>query len=250
MEEKLLRMKDFSEVRAELLSHLEIEDRLVGSSIVYLPLGALEFHGPHLPTGLDGLTAHGICAAAARLSGGVVLPTMYQGTGGEHSDYPWTLMMPSGQAIAENLLAMLRRLDALGVKTAVVLSGHFADEQRAMLKEIAINWPKDRSMTMRVITRTVADCDVAPVAPDHAGVFESLLLAAIHPDLVNVNKLPELSKNPSLDPEGNKFGSHRHSPNHALWGVFGPDPREIDIDKSAELFAALVEWLSSLASKD
>lgn len=250
MEEKLLRMKDFVEVRAELLSYLEIEDRLSGSAVVYLPLGALEFHGPHLPTGLDGLTAHGICVAAARLSGGVVLPTVYQGTGGEHSDYPWTLMMPSGQAIAENLLAMLRRLDALGVETAIVLSGHFADEQRVMLQEITTHWAKEPSMTMRVITRTVADCDIAPVAPDHAGVFESLLLAATHPDLVNVNKLPELSKNPSIDPDGNKFGSHRHSPNHALWGVFGPDPREIDFDKSAELFAALVDWLSSLASKD
>ncbi len=240
-------MKELTEVRAELLSHLQIEDRLAGSSVVYLPLGALEFHGPHLPVGLDGLTSHGVCVAAAQSSGGVVLPTMYQGTGGEHSKYPWTLMMPTGQAIADNLVAMLRRLDDLGVKTAVVLSGHFADEQRAMLREISSDWLQSQSTSMRVITRTMGDCDTSPVAPDHAGVFESLLLAAIHPDLVHVGKLPALVQNPSIDPEGNNFGSHRHHPDHPLWGVFGPDPRGLDIRQAPELFAALVKWVSSLA---
>jgi len=241
-------MKDLTEVRAELLSHLQIEDRLVGSSVVYLPLGALEFHGPHLPVGLDGLTSHGVCVAAAQLSGGVVLPAMYQGTGGEHSKYPWTLMMPTGQAVAENLVAMLRRLDDLGVKTAVVLSGHFADEQRAMLRDVSSDWLQNQGTSMRVITRTMADCDISPVTPDHAGVFESLLLAAIHPDLVHVSKLPALAQNPSIDPEGNNFGSHRHHPDHALWGVFGPDPRELDTSQAPELFAALVKWLSKLAT--
>lgn len=243
-------MNVLAEVRAELLSHLQIEDRLIGASIVYLPLGALEFHGPHLPVGLDGLTSHGVCVAAAQASGGIVLPTMYQGTGGEHSEYPWTLMMPSGQAVAENLMATLRRLDDLGVETAVVLSGHFADEQRAMLRGIASDWLKDRSNSMRVITRSLADCDVSPVAPDHAGVFESLLLAAIHPDLVDVGKLPALAQNPSIDPEGNKFGSHRHNTGHALWGVFGPDPRELDLSQAPELLADLVKWISGLAATE
>jgi creatinine amidohydrolase len=240
-------MKNLTEVRAELLSHLQIEDRLIGSSVVYLPLGALEFHGPHLPVGLDGLTSHGVCVAAAQLSGGVVLPTMFQGTGGEHSKYPWTLMMPTGQAVAENLVAMLRRLDDLGVETAVVLSGHFADEQRAMLRDISSDWLQDQSTSLRVITRTIADCDISSVAPDHAGVFESLLLAAIHPELVHVSELPALAENPSIDPDGNNFGSHRHNPDHVLWGIFGPDPRELDLSQATELFASLVKWLSRLS---
>lgn len=250
MEEELLRMNDLVEVRAELLSHLQIEDRLVGSSVVYLPLGALEFHGPHLPTGLDGLTSHGVCVAAAQLSGGVVLPTMYQGTGGEHSKYPWTLLMPTGQAIAENLLATLRRLDDLGVKNAVVLSGHFADQQRSMLKEILSDWLRDQRVSMRLITRTLADCDVSPVTPDHAGVFESLLLAAIHPNLVHMNKLPTLTEKPGADSDEDDFGPHRHHTDHALWGIFGPDPREIDLGQAPELFEVLVKWLSELTTTE
>lgn len=241
-------MKTPTEVRAEFLSHLEIEARMREAAIVYVPLGAIEFHGPHLPTGLDGLTAHGVCVAAAKVTGGVVLPTIYQGTGGEHSNYPWTLMMPTGNGLGENLQSMLIRLEELGVQSTVVLSGHFADEQRALLKEMAANWASDESKKMRLTTRSMADCDEAPVAPDHAGVFESLLLAALHPDLVHVDKLPEAATNPSIDPDGNPFGSHRHGKDHALWGVFGPDPRSIDLNEAAALLEALVHWLAKLAT--
>jgi creatinine amidohydrolase len=240
-------MNESFEVRAEYLSHIEIQSRISESSIVYIPLGALEFHGPHLPTGLDGLTAHGICTRAAGISGGVVLPTIFQGTGGEHSDYPWTLMMPEGQAIASNLYETLNRLEELGVKTTVVLSGHFADEQRELLRQVALGWAEDRSKSMRVTTRSIADNSVAPVAPDHAGVFESLLLAAMHPELVHIEKLPDLDEHPSIDVDGNPFGPQRHQDSHALWGVFGPDPRSIDFDLGPVLLESMVLWLANLA---
>lgn len=248
MEKELLRMSIPTEVRAEYLTHQEIQQRILEASIVYIPLGAFEFHGPHLPTGLDGLTAHGVCVGAAKRTGGVVLPTIYQGTGGEHSNYPWTLMMPTGDALGSNLFETLVRLDELGVRRTVVLSGHFADEQRALIKKISSDWKQDKSKSLSLATRSVADCETAPVAPDHAGVFESLLLSALHPDLVHVEKLPEIESNPSVDPEDNAFGSHRHSTEHALWGVFGPDPRAIDTSQAPVLLEAMVQWLAELGT--
>jgi creatinine amidohydrolase/Fe(II)-dependent formamide hydrolase-like protein len=56
-----------AQVRAELLSPDEIEVRLRQHPIVYIPLGTLEFHGPHLPIGLDALTAHTGSVSRARL---------------------------------------------------------------------------------------------------------------------------------------------------------------------------------------
>ncbi|WP_204249278.1 creatininase family protein [Frondihabitans sp. PAMC 28766] len=112
-----------TEVRAELLSPAEIDAALGGGSVVYIPLGSLEFHQAHLPIGLDSLNAHGVCAAAAMITGGVVLPTVYQGTGGGHGDYPWSIMMPTGDALEANLTATLQRLDDFGVLVAVVFSG-------------------------------------------------------------------------------------------------------------------------------
>ena len=45
--------------------------------LAYLPLGILEWHGPHNPVGLDGVKAHAICRRVAERSGGVVFPTLY-----------------------------------------------------------------------------------------------------------------------------------------------------------------------------
>lgn len=237
-------MTHSNEVRAELLSHEQIQERILKSPIVYLPLGALEFHGPHLPIGLDGLTAHGVCVGASKKTGGIVLPTIYQGTGGEHSNYPWTIMMPTGDALAENLRASLVRLQELGTQTTVILSGHFAYEQRALLKDLSSEWANNKTNTMRVVATTMADCDVSPVGPDHAGAFESLLLAALHPQLVHIGKLPSVEESPSVDLDGNPFGAHRHVTEHALWGVFGPDPRVANFNQSLPLLESYENWLA------
>lgn len=242
-------MSQANEARAELLSHEEIQERLINSSVVFIPLGALEFHGPHLPIGLDGLTAHGVCLAAAHKTGGIVLPTNYQGTGGEHSNYPWTLMMPSGDTLTANLLSILERLQELEVKTAVILSGHFALEQQEVLKAVSSTWVSNKNSKMNVIAKAVSDAEHLPVGPDHAGQFESLLLTAIDAELVHIDKLPALELHPSLDPDSNPFGSHRHDPKHALWGVFGPDPREVDLGLANALLAAQASWLAGLVAK-
>lgn len=241
-------MSDTTETRAELLSPAQIEQRLAMASIVYIPIGALEFHGPHLPIGLDGLTAHAVCTAAARLSGGVVMPTIYQGTGGEHTPYPWTIMMPSDETIAGMLRVTVDRLAGLGVKTAVILSGHFADEQRTMLRDLALDWSRDGDTPLRLVATSLADRDHAPIAPDHAGVFETLLLSAAHPGLVHLDELPRLDEHPAVDPDDDPYGSHRHDPSHPLWGVFGPDPREADLSEAQELLDSTARWVAGLAT--
>jgi creatinine amidohydrolase len=239
-----------TESRAELLAPAQIESRLAEVSIVYVPLGALEFHGPHLPIGLDGLTAHAVCVEAARRSGGIVLPTIYQGTGGEHPLYPWTIMMRSGEELAGTLRATLDRLAALGVETTVILSGHFADEQRSMLRDLSQQWQQNGASAMRLVATTLADRDAPPIDPDHAGVFETLLLAAAHPELVHLDKLPALAAHPPVDPGDDPFGSHRHDPAHPLWGVFGPDPRQADLREATQLLASTAQWIAGVATAE
>lgn len=234
------------EVRAERLSPAEIEARLAERSVVYLPLGTLEFHGPHLPIGLDALTGHGVCVAAALQSGGVVLPTVFQGFGGGHVDYPWTVMMSRGSGIASNLVDTLTRLEQLGVRTAVLFSGHFAPEQLDLIDAIASAW-EDGDHRLRVVATSVNRCPSAPIAPDHAGVFETTLLSSIEPDLVHLDRLPDLATHPAVDPSGDPAGAQRHDPANPLWGVFGPDPRPADLGRGPALRDHLAGWLASLA---
>src|SRR2546430_7748797 len=49
--------------------------------LAFIPIGPLEWHGPHLPMGMDGLHAHTVAMEVARRVGGVVLPTYYLGSG-------------------------------------------------------------------------------------------------------------------------------------------------------------------------
>lgn len=230
----------------EYLSPQQIEERLARASVAYLPLGSLEFHGPHLPVGLDALTAHGICLAAAERAGGVVLPPWYSSVGGEHSDYPWTFMSGTPDSIESLLTERLTRLDQLGVRRAVLLSGHFAQEQGDLIGRVAEAWNAG-STSLRAVARTLGQAPQPPVAPDHAARFESLVLHALHPELVDLAKLPDPDAFPA--PEGeNPFGQDRHRADHPLFGVFGPDPRRVDWADEAPLLEYLVQWVVELGT--
>ena len=230
----------------EQLSPQQIEARLARASVAYLPLGSLEFHGPHLPIGLDALTAHGICLAAAERGGGVVLPPWYVAVGGEHTHYPWTFMSRRPAEIESLLAETLTRLDELGVQRIVLLSGHFAEEQRDLVTRIADAWNAGE-WSSRVIARTLGEAPHPPVAPDHAAQFESLVLHALHPELVDIGQLPDPHAFPA--PQGeDPFGPDRHRENHPLHGIFGPDPRRLTTADAAPLAQYLIEWVVDLGA--
>lgn len=228
----------------ELLSPEQIEARLAANPVAYLPLGTLEYHGPHLPIGLDALTAYGICRAAAESHGGIVLPAYYQGVGGEHTAYPWTIMSSAPDAIETLLGETLARLSELGVRRAVILSGHFADEQRDLITRVADRW-NATGAPLSVVARTLGQAPEPPVAPDHAGRFESLVLSAIDPELVHVELLPDPQAHPAPADE-DPYGAVRHERDHPLHGIFGADPRNLDFENAAPLLNHLVRWTVSL----
>lgn len=145
-------MSGGSSAAIDRLSPQQIEARLARASVAYLPLGSLEHHGPHLPIGLDALTASGICLAAADRSGGVVLPAMHQAVGGEHTRYPWTVMSRSAESIEMLLAETLERMNELGIQRFVILSGHFVDEQRDLVKRVANSW-NATAVSARAIAR-------------------------------------------------------------------------------------------------
>jgi creatinine amidohydrolase len=227
-------------VRLELRLPSEIRAALAMRSVVYVPLGTYEWHGEHLPIGLDALTAHGLCIDAALRDGGLVCPPLYYGVGGAHENYPWTIMLDESE-IAPLLAATLHRLQTSGVETVVLMSGHFATEQLAMIETIADSW-KTCERSLRVLALAVSQSGIA-LAPDHAAVFETTLLNSFWPDRVRVDLLPPIDSEGPLDPGGDTMGPQRHDPMHPLFGIFGPDPRRFDPQTSQPLRDALVQWL-------
>ena len=232
-----------TDVQVELLLPHEIDDALAKRSVVYIPLGSIEYHSRHLPVGLDGLNAHGVCIRAAARTGGIVLPALYYGVGGGHTSYPWTIMAKSGSAISDLLKETLRRLASFEVKVAVLFTGHFSDEQLALIDELADRWNASGS-GLKALALSVNRTDVR-TAPDHAGVFETTLLSSMWPDRVQLDRLPSLSEVPAEPSDPIAGHDHRHDPAHPLWGVMGPDPRAYDPDHANALLADIVSWTTA-----
>lgn len=198
----------------ERLRPHQIEAALAERSLIYLPLGTIEWHCHHLPVGLDALTAHGICLLAAEETGGLIWPVLYYGTGGGHGAFPWTVMMP-GRAEIEALLTLtLRRLGDMGVQEVMIFSGHFADEQLQMIDDIAADW-NAAGKAPKVTAFAVNRANVEGLPPDHAGLFETTLLDSLTDGLIDLSSLGTAPD--TLD---------RFDPASALWGIVGSDPRQ------------------------
>jgi creatinine amidohydrolase len=210
----------------------QIEAALAERSLIYLPLGTIEWHCYHLPVGLDALTAHGLCLAAAEKTGGLVWPVLYYGTGGGHGAFPWTVMMPTGDEIEVLLRFTLRRLSQLGVAQVVLFSGHFADEQLALIDSLAADW-NNQGHSPHLRSLSVNQADIANFPPDHAGLFETTLLQGIDASLVEIARLGAGADD-----------KDRFDAGTALWGIVGADPRQTPPLSAGELAARLTDWLA------
>ena len=69
-----------TKVEYELMTIGEIVEAKRHAPLVFVPVSPIEWHGPHLPIGTDGLHAHHVAVRLAREVGGVVLPTLFAGT--------------------------------------------------------------------------------------------------------------------------------------------------------------------------
>jgi creatinine amidohydrolase len=233
MEKKFLHMTR----QLERLRPQQIREAMSEKPVIWFPLGTIEWHCEHLPVGLDGLTAHGLCLKAAERAGGLVLPALFFGTGGGHGDYPWTIMMQDHLQIENILMRTAERLQEMDVRQLVIFSGHFADEQLEMIDRIAKDW-NALNATLQITATAVNRASGTQIEPDHAGEFETLLMNSLSPKTVKMDRLPTLESEPDdLD---------RHNPKSPIWGVIGQDPRSADLEESRVLLGAVTDWLTTL----
>jgi creatinine amidohydrolase len=222
--------------RFELLLPWQLRGIVAATPIAYVPLGTLEWHCEHLPVGLDALTAHGICLRVAARIGGAVMPALHFGTGGGHGAYPFTIMMPGADEIEAQLTFALGKLKSFGFKTVVLFSGHFPKAQLDMIDRIAA---RNLDAGFSVVATAVNRIEGLPLAPDHAGLFETTLLYALHPELVQMDRLPSLTLSPLTTDD---WSAARHDPAHPVYGAVGPDPRAFEPSRAAALLDAAVDW--------
>ena len=119
-------------VHMDQLSWVEYEHRVRDGSVLFLPCGATEQHGPHLPLGTDALLASAICADVAQRVGGLVAPALSYGYksqpkcgGGQHFCGTTSL---DGATLSALVRDAVREFHRHGVKRLVLVVGHYENQ--------------------------------------------------------------------------------------------------------------------------
>lgn len=176
----------------------ELDEALERCPVVYLSYGLCEPHGLYSAVGLDALKAHSIACAAARRHGGIVAPPFFwhiheigleapwaAAAIGDRN--PWLTSLPPW-VFYKAVWFQLRTVAARGFHAAIVLTGHNPYEHD--LRRLADIFM--RHSPLRVWagsdSETHGDTDLSD---GHAGRYETSVMWAVRPDLVDASRLED-----------------------------------------------------------
>jgi len=218
---------------------VEIRD---ATPVAYMGTGILEWHGLHAPFGFDGIKTDAIAHYLAERLGGVVMPPQHWGdyrlrfaevefdetfqpdfslpeNHFDHTVYIRELMGVSKEAyqkdtersreyggwdLWEKLMARtMFEIETLGFKAIILIPGHHPSTEP--LKN-AIERYKREGGESKVICLTELNYPADGLVGDHAAAFETSMMLALRPDLIDLSEL----------------GGDLTKPNI---GVIGHDPR-------------------------
>lgn len=210
--------KRYAELRPD-----ELGTALKENPLAICPWGALEWHGAHLPLGLDGLVAEAFCERLAEATGGVLLPGMWLPITALPHAHSISIATATVRAVWRDLLDELARV---GFRTVCLVTGHYAQghewEMYAVCREAML-----RHQGLRVIAASPLELMLSEELLDHAGRSEAAQLLAIRPDLVRLD----------LFEEG---GAERNA-------VIGEDPRAATCEEGEKLLRdGVAAWRSAL----
>jgi creatinine amidohydrolase len=201
-------------------------------SVLAVPIGSTEQHGPHLPLSTDTDIALALCAGLTdRCAGVVVAPALAYGSSGEHAGFPGTLSI--GQEALELVVVELGRSATETFDRVLFVSAHGGN---AVPLRRAVARLQRESRDVRLYEpRWDGDA--------HAGRVETSLQLWLRPDLVRAELAERGDVRPmaALLPALQAGGVRAVSPN----GVLG-DPAGADGVEGAELFDRLVDDLVHL----
>jgi len=185
----------------ELFPH-EMGEIMAKTPIAHLPLGTLEWHGPHLALGNDALKAYEICLRVAEKAGGVVIPPNFWAIGG--MPHPWTTRFDA-DLIEKLFYSIFEQLSHVGFRVIIALTGHYDIRQCYSLKKVACDFMYKSNVIIFPIPEIELVWDMG-YHGDHAGKWETSILWALRPDMVDMSRLEKDFNKP-------------------LEGVSGEDPR-------------------------
>lgn len=167
---------------------------LAPSSLVVVPLGATEQHGPHLPVGTDFFTIDHLAIEAARKAVDqipiLVAPTLPFGSSDHHLAFGGTFSL-SSEVYYRVICDLLYSLVLDGFKRIFLLNGHGGNHEliQVAARDVARNHPVEiaaASYWMLCWDALLAlGAHKGCRLPGHAGKFETSVMLALRESLVS-----------------------------------------------------------------
>jgi creatinine amidohydrolase len=203
-----------SKVEYQLMTIGEILEAKSRASLVFAPVSPIEWHGPHLPVGTDGLHAHHVAVRVANEVGGVVLPTLFLGTetvrlpgndseqlgalglddgarvvGMDLPGFPVKSLYVEESAFGVAVRELVRALVADSFRLIVLVNGHGATNHMRALERIAREETRRDEVTVMSLMVWVPP-PPPNQDPGHATREETAVMMAIAGDHVCLDQLP------------------------------------------------------------
>jgi creatinine amidohydrolase len=229
-----------------------LAERAGAAAVAILPLGAVEAHGPHLPVGADVWIAEAMAREGARRLGerGVaayVLPSLAYAPAPFADGFAGTLSI-GAETIVALVVDVARALARRGVGTLALASSHFDPAQVAALRTAV-----ERSEAidgLRVVFPDLTRRALAARLGDefrsgscHAGRYETSILLAERPDLVDRGAMGELPSVTIALPDAMRAG-HASFEAAGMPDAYCGEPARASAAEGRELVARLGEILA------
>jgi creatinine amidohydrolase len=168
--------------------------------VFIIPTGLLEWHGDHLPFGLDALKAHAICLRIAeKLGGGIVLPPNYFGRPG-YSRYVGTLTF-SEAAMQLLITELFDQLVKVGAKLIVLITGHYGPCQVQFITRVAELYMIEHPEIVILAQPEYEGVEINGESPqDHAGKYETSMFWYLYPELTRMDQFETVTSAKMLYP--------------------------------------------------
>jgi creatinine amidohydrolase len=206
------------EVRYHMLRPAQIRERRDAYPVAYIPIGTIEWHGEHNPTGADTLQADGLAIQCAQIVGGLVFPPLYYGesrleslmeaNAPDRDDIAAGMGLDPDNFLPEQmpfpameqslnyerlLIHILAEVMSLGFKLGVIVAGHYPLIDHARSAVLKFNkWRPARYGGM--LAWACIDyhfiADRYDCAGDHAAGWETSHVMHLHPETVDLSLLP------------------------------------------------------------
>src|ERR1017187_2031279 len=182
------------------LTFQEISKLLSERSILCLPIGSIEQHGPHLPLNTDVVLAEGFTRLIIARGGEALdlwqLPTMSISLAREHEWAPGTMSL-SIQGMTTFMRDLGREIArALPARNLVIINGHGGNS--GILEALAQDLRADFGLNVCILhPAALAEVSANSAIPDiHGGKNETSMMLAIAPQLVRRDMIVQLNNPP------------------------------------------------------